>query len=145
MGVLGTTNTNTPDKNRNLSAVGNGSNPPPAGPSGPGGGAPAGGGAGRPNGPAAGGLAITGGAAIVAPVNAFPGGIPTNALIVLPLSAPSDELKAQLEKGPLALTPDQMWKLLGFNGPAVQVQDDQGRPIAIGLEDLVAGLQKRSE
>ena len=143
MGVLGTTNTNTPDKNRGLSAAGNGSNPPPAGPPGPGGAAgPGGGGAGRPNGPAAGGLAITGGAAIVAPVSAFPGGIPTNALIVLPLAAPSDELKAQLEKGPVALTPDQMWKLLGFNGPAVQVQDDQGRPLAIGLEDLISGLQK---
>jgi len=42
----------------------------------------------------------------------------------------------------IALTPDQMWKLLGFNGPAVQVQDDQGRPLAIGLEDLISGLQK---
>jgi tetratricopeptide (TPR) repeat protein len=35
-----------------------------------------------------------------------------------------------------------VWKLLGFNGPAVQVQDEQGRPIAIGLEDLLAGLEK---
>src|SRR4051794_17481617 len=95
-----------------------------------------------PNGPAAGGLPIGGGAAIVAPVSAFQGGIPQNALIVLPLSAPTAELTAQLEKGPMALTPDQMWKLLGFNGPAVQVQDDQGRPIAIGLEDLLGGLQK---
>jgi tetratricopeptide (TPR) repeat protein len=47
-----------------------------------------------------------------------------------------------LEKGPAAVTLEQMWKLLGFNGPAVQVQDDQGRPIAIGLEDLLAGLDK---
>jgi tetratricopeptide (TPR) repeat protein len=47
-----------------------------------------------------------------------------------------------LEKGPTAVTMEQMWKLLGFNGPAVQVQDDQGRPIAIGLEDLLAGLEK---
>jgi tetratricopeptide (TPR) repeat protein len=136
MGVIGSTNTN-----RGLSAAGNGSNPPPAGPPGPAGASPGGGGAGRPNGPA-GGLAISGGAAIVAPVSAFPGGIPTNALIVLPLAAPSDELKAQLDKGPVALTPDQMWKMLGFNGPAVQVQDDQGRPLAIGLEDLISGLQK---
>ena len=138
MGVLGTGNTNSPGKNGlDLTASGNGSNPPPAGgprPGGPGG-------AGGPNGPA-GGLSIGGGAAIVAPVAAFPGGIPQNALIVLPLSAPTPELKAQLEKGPAAVTPDQMWKLLGFNGPAVQVQDDQGRPIAIGLEDLLAGLQK---
>src|SRR6476659_832746 len=88
------------------------------------------------------GLQITGGAAIVAPVSAFPNGVPGNALIVLPLSKPTDELKEQIEKGPMAVTLDQMWKLLGFNGPAVQVQDDQGRPIAIGLEDLLAGLAK---
>jgi tetratricopeptide (TPR) repeat protein len=37
---------------------------------------------------------------------------------------------------------EEVWKLLGFNGPAVQVQDDQGRPIAIGLEDLLSGLEK---
>jgi tetratricopeptide (TPR) repeat protein len=92
--------------------------------------------------PPPGALAITGGAAIVAPVSAFPGGIPQNALIVVPLAEPPAELTAQLAKGPLALTPDQMWQLLGFNGPAVQVQDDQGRPIAIGLEDLLGGLQK---
>jgi len=94
------------------------------------------------NGSGNGGLAISGGAAIVAPVSAFPGGIPQNALIVLPLSDPPAEFMAQLAKGPLGLTPDQMWQLLGFNGPAVQVQDDQGRPIAIGLEDLLGGLQK---
>ena len=140
MGVVGTGNTNSPGNNGlDLSAGGNGSKPPPAG----GGARPGGpGGAGGPNGPPAGGLSITGGAAIVAPVAAFPGGIPQNALIVLPLSAPTPELKSQLEKGPAAVTPEQMWKLLGFNGPAVQVQDDQGRPIAIGLEDLIAGLQK---
>ena len=141
--VMGTGNTNSsPGKNGlDLSAAGNGSTPPPAGGARPGGA----GGAGGPNGPPPGGLSITGGAAIVAPVSAFPGGIPQNALIVLPLSAPTPELKAQLEKGPAAVTPDQMWKLLGFNGPAVQVQDDQGRPIAIGLEDLIAGLQKHWE
>jgi tetratricopeptide (TPR) repeat protein len=88
------------------------------------------------------GLQISGGAAIVAPVSAFPNGVPGNALILLPLAKPSDELKDMLEKGPAAVTMDQMWKLLGFNGPAVQVQDDQGRPIAIGLEDLLAGLEK---
>jgi tetratricopeptide (TPR) repeat protein len=37
---------------------------------------------------------------------------------------------------------EEMWKLLGFNGPAVQVQDAEGRPIAIGLDDLLAGLEK---
>jgi tetratricopeptide (TPR) repeat protein len=88
------------------------------------------------------GLQIQGGAAIVAPVGAFPNGIPNNALIVVPISKPTDELMGMLEQGPTAVTPDQMWKLLGFNGPAVQVQDDQGRPIAIGLEDLLSGLDK---
>ena len=88
------------------------------------------------------GLQIQGGAAILAPVSAFPNGVPQQALVLIPLNKPTDELNALLEKGPAAVTPDQMWKLLGFNGPAVQVQDDQGRPIAIGLEDLLAGLEK---
>ena len=88
------------------------------------------------------GLQISGGAAIVAPASAFPNGLPQNALVVIPVNKPTDELKANLEKGPMAVTPDQMWKLLGFNGPAVQVQDDQGRPVAIGLEDLLSGLEK---
>ena len=87
------------------------------------------------------GLQIPGGAAIVAPVSAFPNGVPGNALIVIPVK-PSDEMNALMENGPAAVTVEQMWKLLGFNGPAVQVQDDQGRPIAIGLEDLLAGLDK---
>ena len=88
------------------------------------------------------GLQIGGGAAIVAPVSAFPNGVPGNALIVIPINKPTEELVGMLEKGPAAVTQEQMWKLLGFNGPAVQVQDDQGRPIAIGLEDLLAGLDK---
>src|ERR1700750_3228938 len=88
------------------------------------------------------GLQISGGAAIVAPVSAFPNGVPGNALIVIPVNKLTYELMGMLEKGLAAITPDQMWKLLGFNGPAVQVQDDQGRPIAIGLEDLLAGLDK---
>jgi tetratricopeptide (TPR) repeat protein len=87
-------------------------------------------------------LQLQGGAAIVAPVSAFPGGVPGNALIVLPLSKPSDELGEAIKKGPVALEVDQMWQLLGFNGPAVQVQDADGRPIAIGLEDLLSGLDK---
>jgi tetratricopeptide (TPR) repeat protein len=95
---------------------------------------------GAPN-PAA-NLNLQGGAAIVAPVSAFPGGVPGNALIVLPLSNPSSELSEALKKGPLALEIDKMWELLGFNGPAVQVQDAEGRPIAIGLDDLLAGLEK---
>ncbi|EYF06638.1 tetratricopeptide repeat protein [Chondromyces apiculatus] len=88
------------------------------------------------------GLQISGGAAIVAPVSAFPSGVPNNAMVVIPINKPTDELKEMLEKGPTALAIEDMWKLLGFNGPAVQVQDDQGRPIAIGLEDLLAGLEK---
>ncbi len=88
------------------------------------------------------GLQISGGAAIVAPVSAFPNGVPGNALIVIPVNKPSDEMTALMEQGPAAVTVEQMWKLLGFNGPAVQVQDDQGRPIAIGLEDLLGGLDK---
>jgi tetratricopeptide (TPR) repeat protein len=88
------------------------------------------------------GLQIAGGAAIVAPVSAFPNGVPSNALIVIPVPKPSDEIKALVENGPAAVTVEQMWKLLGFNGPAVQVQDEQGRPIAIGLEDLLGGLDK---
>ena len=88
------------------------------------------------------GVQLSGGAAIVAPVSAFPHGVPGNALIVVPVSQPTDEFKAKLEEGPVGVTQEQMWKLLGFNGPAVQVQDDQGRPIAIGLEDLLAGLEK---
>ena len=87
-------------------------------------------------------LQLKGGAAIVAPVSAFPSGIPQNALIVLPLRKPTDELQEKLKTGAIALTPDQMWELLGFNGPAVQVQDNEGRPISIGLEDLLAGLEK---
>lgn len=88
------------------------------------------------------GLQIQGGAAIMAPVSAFPNGVPGNAIIVLPIPKPSDELIARMEAGPVALTVEQMWSTLGFNGPAVQVQDDQGRPIAIGLDDLLAGLDK---
>ncbi|HSN98983.1 MAG TPA: hypothetical protein VLS89_11880 [Candidatus Nanopelagicales bacterium] len=88
------------------------------------------------------GLQITGGAAIVAPVSAFPNGVPGNAMVVIPLNKPTDELKELIEKGPTALQIDDMWKLLGFNGPAVQVQDESGRPIAIGLEDLLSGLEK---
>jgi tetratricopeptide (TPR) repeat protein len=87
-------------------------------------------------------LQLQGGAAIVAPVSAFPGGVPGNALIVLPLTQPTEELKTAIKKGPVALDVEQMWKLLGFNGPAVQVQDAEGRPIAIGLEDLLSGLEK---
>ncbi len=87
-------------------------------------------------------LQLQGGAAIVAPPNAFPGGVPGNAIIVVPLTKPTDELVEAMKAGPVALDVDRMWKLLGFNGPAVQVQDAEGRPIAIGLDDLLGGLEK---
>lgn len=87
-------------------------------------------------------LQLRGGAAIVAPPSAFPSGIPGNALVVLPLSQPSEELTQKLATGAVAVSLDEMWKMLGFNGPAVQVQDQEGRPIAIGLDDLLAGLEQ---
>jgi tetratricopeptide (TPR) repeat protein len=98
-----------------------------------------------PSGPAAqpaANLQLTGGAAIVAPVSAFPGGLPANALVVLPLSKPKEDFAEMIKSGPVALEINKMWELLGFNGPAVQVQDAEGRPIAIGLEDLLGGLDK---
>lgn len=90
-------------------------------------------------------LQLRGGAAIIAPPSAFPSGVPGNALIVLPLSQPSDELNDKLKQGAVVVAMDEMWKLLGFNGPAVQVQDQEGRPIAIGLNDLLEGLEKHWE
>jgi tetratricopeptide (TPR) repeat protein len=88
------------------------------------------------------GITLTGGAAILAPVTAFPNGVPGNALVLIPLGPNGAPIEKQIVNGPVALTTDEVWKLLGFNGPAVQVQDDQGRPLAIGLEDLLAGLEK---
>lgn len=88
------------------------------------------------------GLQIQGGAAIIAPPSAFPSGLPQNALVVIPVAKPTEELTKKLEEGAVVCTPEQMWELLGFNGQPVQVQDDQGRPVAIGLEDLLDGLEK---
>lgn len=87
-------------------------------------------------------LSIEGGAAILAPIAAFQGGVPPNALVLLPLKKPTDELLSKLQEGPVALQLDQMWKLLGFNGQAVQIQDAQGRPIMVGVEDLLSSLEK---
>jgi tetratricopeptide (TPR) repeat protein len=94
--------------------------------------------------PGAGGAAIQlkGGAAILAPVTAFPNGVPGNALVLLPINPNGTPVEKKIVEGPVALTMEEVWKLLGFNGPAVQVQDEQGRPIAIGLEDLLGGLEK---
>jgi tetratricopeptide (TPR) repeat protein len=92
---------------------------------------------------APGGISLNGGAAIIAPITAFPNGVPGNAMVLIPLGEKGgEELKKKVEGGPVGISMDDVWKLLGFNGPAVQVQDDQGRPIAIGLEDLLGGLEK---
>ncbi len=100
------------------------------------------------NGPANGaggpGISLSGGAAILAPIAAFPNGVPNNALVLIPLGANGAPIEKQIVNGPVALQNDEVWKLLGFNGPAVQVQDDQGRPIMIGLDDLLAGLEKHA-
>ncbi len=87
-------------------------------------------------------VAVAGGAAILAPIQAFPNGVPANAMVLIPLAngMPVDK---QPVDGPVALTMEEVWKLLGFNGPAVQVQDAEGRPIAIGLEDLLKGLDEQ--
>lgn len=92
--------------------------------------------------PQEGGVSIQGGAAILAPIQAFPNGVPANALVLIPLGPNGQQVEKEIVNGPVALTMEQVWKLLGFNGPAVQVQDDQGRPIAIGRDDLLAGLEK---
>jgi hypothetical protein len=92
-----------------------------------------------PGGP---GITLTGGAAILAPITAFPNGVPSNAMVLIPLAPNGAPVEKQIVNGPVALQMEEVWKLLGFNGPAVQVQDDQGRPIAIGLEDLLGGLEK---
>lgn len=87
-------------------------------------------------------VAVAGGAAILAPIQSFPNGVPANAMVLIPLAngMPVDK---QPVDGPVALTMEEVWKLLGFNGPAVQVQDAEGRPIAIGLEDLLKGLDEQ--
>lgn len=86
-------------------------------------------------------LVLKGGAAIVAPVTAFSSAIPQNALVVIPLKEPSADLTSKLATGPVALTPDQLWEMLGLNGPPVQVQNQDGSPVTIGLNDLLAGLE----
>ncbi len=104
----------------------------------------------RPNAPSlsgppdqeGGGIAVQGGAAILAPIQSFPNGVPANAMVLIPLGPNGAPVEKEIVDGPVKITMEQVWKLLGFNGPAVQVQDEQGRPIAIGLEDLLSGLEK---
>jgi tetratricopeptide (TPR) repeat protein len=97
-----------------------------------------------PPGGAGPGITLSGGAAILAPISAFPNGVPNNALVLIPLGANGAPIEKQIVDGPVALKQEEVWKLLGFNGPAVQVQDDQGRPIMIGLDDLLQGLEKHA-
>jgi tetratricopeptide (TPR) repeat protein len=78
----------------------------------------------------------------LAPIAAFANGVPGNALVLLPIQPNGTPLEKKIVDGPVALQMDEVWKLLGFNGPAVPVQDEQGRQIAIGLEDLLSGLEK---
>lgn len=78
----------------------------------------------------------------MAPITAFANGVPGNALVLLPIQPNGTPLEKKIVDGPVALQMDEVWKLLGFNGPAVPVQDEQGRQIAIGLEDLLSGLEK---
>jgi hypothetical protein len=87
-------------------------------------------------------IAMQGGAAILAPIQSFPNGVPANAMVLIPLGPNGAPTEKEVVDGPVKITMEQVWKLLGFNGPAVQVQDEQGRPIAIGLEDLLSGLEK---
>ena len=83
------------------------------------------------------------GAAILAPPTAFQGGsLPPGAMVLIPIGPDGEALPKPIVDGPVALTNEQMWKLLGFNGPAVQVQDQEGRPVLIGVEDLLGGLEQ---
>ncbi len=63
-------------------------------------------------------------------------------MVLIPLGPDGEPLPKPVVEGPVALTQEQMWKLLGFNGPAVQVQDQEGRPILIGVEDLLKALEE---
>ena len=88
-------------------------------------------------------LQLTGGAAIVAPVSAFPGGVPGERTgRSAPQQAQGRAHRGASRRARSRSKSSKMWELLGFNGPAVQVQDAEGRPIAIGLEDLLSGLDK---
>ena len=95
-----------------------------------------------PPGPDNAAITMQGGAAILAPIQSFPNGVPANAMVLIPLGPNGAPTEKEVVDGPVKITMEQVWKLLGFNGPAVQVQDESGRPIAIGLEDLLSGLEK---
>src|SRR6185503_13141794 len=72
----------------------------------------------------AGGISVQGGAAILAPIQSFPNGVPANAMVLIPLGPNGAPIEKEIVDGPVKITMEQVWKLLGFNGPAVQVQDE---------------------
>ncbi len=84
---------------------------------------------------------LQGGAAIIAPAGSFPHGIPHNALVVMPLEQ-GHPVEKEIFSGPVAIKMEDLWPKIGFNGPPVQVDDDQGRPVWIGVEDLLSAIEK---
>src|SRR6185437_14943779 len=68
-----------------------------------------------PKPPQAGGAGIQpqGGAAILAPITAFPNGVPGNALVLIPLGPNGAAVENKIVTGPMALTMEEVWKLLG--------------------------------
>ena len=79
------------------------------------------------------GISLTGGAAILAPITAFPNGVPGNALVLIPLGPNGAPVDKDITKGPVVLQMEEVWKLLGFNGPAVQ----RHYPQFVGWQPLV--------
>ncbi|HEY8091119.1 MAG TPA: hypothetical protein VIF09_24820, partial [Polyangiaceae bacterium] len=49
------------------------------------------------------GINLKGGAAILAPISAFPNGVPGNALVLLPISPNGTPLEKKIVDGPVAL------------------------------------------
>ncbi len=99
----------------------------------------------KPNATPAGGgpgIQLKGGAAILAPITAFPNGVPGNALILLPINPNGTPMEKKILEGPVALEMDQVWKLLGFNGSAAQVQGRARPPHRHRPGGLARGLEK---
>jgi len=63
-----------------------------------------------PRPPAAGGagISLTGGAAILAPIGAFPNGVPGNALVLIPLGANGAPVETKIVNGPVALKMEEV-------------------------------------
>ena len=85
---------------------------------------------------------LSGSVLLFAPVQSWRNAIPSDAYIVRPISNPPEDMAAQLEKGPVLLTDDQMWKMLGINGRPIQVQGQNGEPMVIGHVDMLAALEQ---